>query len=215
LKTHDTGSLVATMIGFHARVILVLAMLAVAGCERSNPPAPSMTRPSHTALTPQDIPGVQNFAQVSPILFRGAQPTEEGFAELKKRGVKTVVSLRTFNSDRSELEGHGLGYLRIYAQAWNVEEQDLVKFLKVLSDPANQPVFVHCQQGKDRTGCAVAVYRMVEQGWTADEAIAEIHNFGYHPVLGEIGCIQNSVANLAITPPVVGGADPRIPSKSC
>jgi protein tyrosine/serine phosphatase len=167
-------------------LLVPLTMVLAAGCGRDTAPSAATTNPAHAPLTPQDIPGVQNFAQVSPVLFRGAQPTAEGFAELKRRGVRTIVSLRTFNSDRDELEGHGLQYFRIYCQAWHVEDEDMVKFLKVLSDPANQPVFIHCQQGKDRTGCAVAVYRMVEEGWTPEEAIAEIHNFGFHPVFDDI-----------------------------
>jgi tyrosine-protein phosphatase SIW14 len=165
--------------------VLLPALLAL-GCDRASPTISPSTNPAHAAMRPQDIRGVENFAEVSPVLFRGAQPTEDGFAELKRRGIKTIVSLRTFNSDRDELEGHGLRYVRFYCKAWHIEDEDMARFLKVLEDPENQPVFVHCQHGSDRTGCAVAVYRMVEQGWTPEEAIAEINNFGYHPVFKNI-----------------------------
>ncbi len=138
------------------------------------------TRP--VPAKPQDIPGVENFAKVSDILYRGAQPTEEGFAELKRRGIKTVVNLRSFHGDRSELKGLGLRYAHIYCKAWHPEDEDTVKFLKILEDPANHPVFVHCQEGADRTGCVVAVYRIVEQGWTLEQAVEEMHDFGFHPV---------------------------------
>ena len=101
-------------------------------------------------------------------------------------GVKTVVSLRTFSSDRDALKGTGLRYVRIPCQAWRPDEADVLRFLKVVADPANQPVFVHCQQGADRTGCAVAVYRVVEQGWKMEDAVAEMERFGFHPVWGQI-----------------------------
>ncbi len=140
------------------------------------------TQPAHVSAKPDKIPGVENFARISPVLYRGEQPTAEGFAELKKLGVKTVVSLRTFHSDRDMLKGTGLQYFRIEANAWHPEEEDLVQFLKILADPANQPVFVHCQHGADRTGYVVASYRIVEQGWNFDEANEELNNFNFHKI---------------------------------
>ena len=43
----------------------------------------------------------------------------------------------------------------------------------------NQPVFVHCKRGSDRTGTVIAVYRMRNDGWTDDEAIKEAKKFGF------------------------------------
>jgi protein tyrosine phosphatase (PTP) superfamily phosphohydrolase (DUF442 family) len=101
-------------------------------------------------------------------------------------GVKTVVNLRSFSSDRSKLEGTGLRYAHIYCKAWHPEDEDTLDFLKIMSDPANHPVFVHCLHGADRTGCAVAVYRVVEQGWAMEDAVKEMHRFGFHPIWMQI-----------------------------
>jgi protein tyrosine/serine phosphatase len=120
------------------------------------------------------------------VLYRGAQPTAEGFAELKKMGIKTIVSLRSFNSDRDLLEGTGLRYIRISAKAWHPEEEDVVKFLKIVLNPANQPVFVHCQHGADRTGMMVGIYRMTQQKWAAEKVVQEMDNFGRHPIFTDI-----------------------------
>lgn len=164
-------------------VVLLLLPLLVCNGAPADVPA---TRPAAAAvvaaLPRDDIPGLPNFARVSPTLYRGAQPTAEGFAELKKMGVKTVVSLRSFTSDRGKLEGTGLRYVRIPCLAWCPEDEDVVRFLKVVTDPANQPVFVHCQHGADRTGYAVAAYRVVEQGWAMADAMRELHAFGFHRV---------------------------------
>src|SRR5256885_1649694 len=68
----------------------------------------SLTNAFEVPLTPRDdVPGVPNFARVSDVLYRGAQPTHEGFLELKKLGVRTVVSLRQMHSDRDMLSGTG------------------------------------------------------------------------------------------------------------
>jgi len=133
-----------------------------------------------------DIPGLKNFAKVSDVLYRGEQPSKEGFAELKKMGVKTIVNLRSFNSDRGELKGLGLQYAHIYCKAWNPEDEDVVKFLKIIQNKDNHPVFVHCQHGADRTGMMVAIYRMMEQGWSVDESRTEVENFGFHKIWKDI-----------------------------
>ena len=44
--------------------------------------------------------------------------------------------------------------------------------LLFLMDSSNYPIYVHCNQGKHRTGCVIACLRIV-QGWTVDEAIKE------------------------------------------
>lgn len=181
------------MIGAHKPASFCLAAALTTGVALAAPTtaptvatAPATQRAIASATQPTDIPGVENFAQVSPILYRGAQPTAEGFAELKKRGIRTVVSLRSFHDDRKLLVGTGLRYVRIPAKTWHPEDEDVLAFFKALRDPANQPVFVHCQQGADRTGCVVAIHRMVDDGWTLKAAVAEMEDFGFHPIWREI-----------------------------
>ncbi len=143
--------------------------------------------PTVTPAKPQDdLPGLKNFAVVSDALSRGAQPTAAGFAELKRRGVKTIVNLRAEHSDRELLAGTGLQYVEIPCHAWHPEEEDVLKFLKIVADPQNRPVFVHCEHGSDRTGLMVAVYRILEQNWPSADAIKELDNFHFHPVFGEV-----------------------------
>lgn len=129
-----------------------------------------------------DLPGLTNFGQVSDTLSRGAQPTAKGFATLKARGVRTVVNLRAEASDRALLTGAGLRYLEISCNPWNMKDEQVVEFLKVVRDPKNQPVFVHCALGADRTGMMVGAYRMLEQNRSSDDAIKELFQFGFHPI---------------------------------
>ncbi len=141
-------------------------------------PAPrAILRPCDTCL-----PGVVNFAKVSPILWRGAQPTAEGFRALEAAGIRTVVNLRHDHDDLPLLAGTRLKYLWVPARTWDPELTDIVLFLKVMADTANWPVYVHCAQGRDRTGYAVGSYRIVVQGWPADDAIEEMKNFKWNRV---------------------------------
>lgn len=149
----------------------------------ATPAAPASTDPSAWA-EPVVLPGVPNLHRVSAGLYRSAQPSAEGMQQLAALGVRTVVNLRSFHSDRDEIGDTGLAYEHLYMKAWHPEWKEALRFLQIASDPARQPVLVHCQHGADRTGTLVAVYRMAVQGWSADQAIAEMTegDFGYHPL---------------------------------
>ena len=124
------------------RVPAVAARAGEDAAAPRRPPARHGTRPSTTRPSTQprnDIPGLPNFAKVSDGLYRGAQPTAEGFDRLKKMGVKTVVNLRSFSSDRSELKGTGLRYAHIYCKAWHPEDEDTLEFLKIAKRPRQPP----------------------------------------------------------------------------
>ena len=134
------------------------------------------------------LPNLPNLHRVSPGLYRGAQPSQAGFADLKALGVRTVVNLRLFGSDRQEAREAGLEYVHIAAEAWDADEDEVVEFLKIVTDPARGPVFVHCTHGADRTGLMVAIYRIVVQHWPKDEAVREMTEggFGFHPFWDEL-----------------------------
>ena len=133
---------------------------------------------------PVEKPGLPNLHRVTPSYWRGAQPTMSGMHELERMGIKTVVSLRAFSTDEPLLRGTKLKYERISFKAWHPEAEDVVRFLRIVTDPKNQPVFVHCEHGADRTGMMTAIYRIAVQGWTKEQAIDEMQHggFGFHSV---------------------------------
>ncbi len=168
-----------------ARVLPAAGLFLIAACARpGEAPAPAAGKEPRQWAEKVIKPGLPNLHKVSDFLYRGAQPTREGMRELRDMGVKTVVNLRSFHSDRDELKGLGLRYEHIFMKAWHPEMEDVVRFLKIVADTENQPVFVHCQHGADRTGLMCAVYRVAMQGWTKDEAADEMQKggFGYHVV---------------------------------
>jgi len=138
-------------------------------------------RPSDWAVPIEKL-GCGNLHKVSDVLYRGEQPTAEGFKELEKMGIKTVINLRSFHSDRDKLKGTSLGYEHIRVETWDPELDEVVRALKVMTDKEKQPVFVHCMHGADRTGTVVAIYRIMEQGWGKEKTIKEMREggFGYH-----------------------------------
>lgn len=132
--------------------------------------------------------GLGNFHKVSNDLYRGEQPEAEGIKELKKMGVKTIVNLRAFHSDKDEIGDTEIAYEHIYVKTWHPEEEDIIRFLKIVTDKNKLPVFVHCQHGADRTGTMCAIYRIAVEGWTKEEAIEEMTkgDFGFHEIWGNL-----------------------------
>ena len=107
---------------------------------------------------------------------------------LEKMGIKTVINLRLTHSDTDEIAGTGLDQVHIRVEAWDADEDEVVRFLEVATDPARRPVFVHCRHGADRTGMMCAIYRMVVCGWDREDAILEMTrgDFGYHRIWKDI-----------------------------
>jgi protein tyrosine phosphatase (PTP) superfamily phosphohydrolase (DUF442 family) len=123
--------------------------------------------------------GVPNLHKITTNLYRSAQPTAEGMQNLKKMGIKTVINLRSFNSDRDEIGDTGILREHIFMKAWHPERKEVVKFLQLVTDEKRYPILFHCQHGADRTGIMCAIYRIAVQGWNREDAIQEMKEGGY------------------------------------
>ncbi len=127
--------------------------------------------------------GVGNFQRVDEHVFRGAQPTHEGFTNLSKLGIQMVIDLRE-PGDRSATERKwvtdaGMRYVSVpmYGMA-TPSNTSVLKVLGLLEDSGAGPVFVHCKRGADRTGGIIACYRVEHDRWNNDRALAEARSMG-------------------------------------
>lgn len=163
---------------------IAVAVFSLAGCARY---PGTEDREERWADRIKDA-GVTNFHRVSSDLYRSEQPTKLGMRNLEERGIKTLVSLRAFHSDRDLIKGTVLNYERITFQTWAPDDEELVRFLKIVTDPEKTPVLVHCLHGSDRTGAMCAAYRIVVQGWNKDDAMTEMKNggYGHHKIWGNL-----------------------------
>ena len=103
--------------------------------------------------------------QIDASLYRGGQPSQEGLARLREMGIKTIVSLRrhsqVMEEERRLAEQLGMRWVNIPMWAWwRPNDQQIQEFLEIATDPTQRPVFVHCQQGWNRAGIMVAIYRI-------------------------------------------------------
>ena len=128
--------------------------------------------------------GLSNFGEVTPHLYRGGQPGADGLKELKKMGVSIVIDMRGSRSPHEQhaVEELGMEYVSIPWHCPFPSDDAFVKFLKVIEQSPGKKIFVHCRLGDDRTGMAIASYRMAEEGWSASEAMKEMELFGFRGI---------------------------------
>lgn len=127
-------------------------------------------------------PGVPNFHQVNDNLYRGGQPSAEGFRSLKALGIHTIIDLRIpagqSNWERKIVESLGMLYVHIPMRGKETPSQaEIDKAFSYLNDSSRWPVYVHCREGKDRTGMIIGCYRVAHDEWTNRRALAEAKSY--------------------------------------
>jgi protein tyrosine phosphatase (PTP) superfamily phosphohydrolase (DUF442 family) len=143
------------------------------------------THPQHAFARRLTLKGVGNFAEVTPNLYRGGQPKQEGLESLAKMGVNTIVDVRLTGADKERAAAKKLG-MDLIPLPWHClfpKDDPIARFLGYLREHPEKKVFVHCRYGDDRTGMMIAAYRMAVEGWTAEEARSEMNAFGFHKVV--------------------------------
>ena len=140
---------------------------------------------ANTAAESQSVSkSLPNFYKINHQLYRGGQPKKDAFAELKKLGISTIIDLRSSDENASRgktlAEAAGLQFIDVPLKNWGrPSNQDIDSIVAQINDSKNQPVFVHCKRGSDRTGTVIAVYRIMHDGWTDKQANAEAKKFGF------------------------------------
>jgi protein tyrosine phosphatase (PTP) superfamily phosphohydrolase (DUF442 family) len=135
------------------------------------------------AFTGSSVPGIHNFYQVDEHVYRGGQPTNDGFSYLAKIGVKTVLDLREpgRRSDQEEqaVTALGMHYVSIPMGGLTPPtEAQIAQILTLLEDKTSGPVFVHCRRGADRTGAVIGAYRIDFDHWDNARALREAMSNG-------------------------------------
>ena len=188
--------------------------LALGGYAAQNVAAAPAAAASAAALSRIHI---DNFGVVDDLYYRGAQPDGRDYGDLAGLGVKTVIDLTRNGreNERGIVERAGMNFYRIPLSTSERPSEGAVKqFLSIVNDPANQPVYVHCQGGQHRTGVMTAVYRMTKYGWDETKAYDEMKHYKFGAdflhsefkdfVMGYPAQVAHAAAAAAVTPKAGG-----------
>ncbi len=151
---------------------------------------------------------IRNFGKMDDRFYRGAQPDESDYKDLKALGVKTVIDLQDHpsNYEKRDVEALGMRYVNIPMSDSSYPKQDSVDaFLKLVKDPATGTMFVHCAGGRHRTGVMGAVYRFNVNHWNLDQAYTEMKDYDFYTRFGH-GDLKTFVEDYAQKMPKASAA---------
>jgi protein tyrosine phosphatase (PTP) superfamily phosphohydrolase (DUF442 family) len=137
--------------------------------------------------------GVPNFAVVDDGIYRSGQPTPDGWKYLAAMGITNVIKLNP-ESDSSDAPARALG-MAVYNQPISLYQLLFgpinARQLQSTVEEIKPGTLIHCQHGQDRTGLAIAMYRVQTCGWTKQKAEEEMLANGFHKeLLGLWHCWQ-------------------------
>ena len=169
-----------------AGTILCFSVVHATGTGDGAPRIPQVQLPPGAQLSEHiygNLPGLTNVGRVNQGVFRGALPEADGYVTLKRMGIRTVINLCSTESEKEKVEKAGMRSIEVPMEMSTEglkEKVDMV--VALMADPANRPVYVHCRQGRDRTGIVVAAYRMKVEKWSLADAEDEMHSFGFNDI---------------------------------
>jgi protein tyrosine/serine phosphatase len=156
-----------------ALLFLMLLLLALA----------ASVAPAQEKVVADSATSISNFGKVDEHYFRGSQPAELEYRQLRQMGIRTIIDLRRDRKTEAVLWANqaGLQYFNIPLKASEAATAEQTQqFLSLVNDPANWPVYVHCKGGRHRTGALTAVYRITHDGWTAEQAYDEMKRYDFN-----------------------------------
>ncbi len=130
---------------------------------------------------------IKNFGKMDDRFYRGAQPNEQDYKDLKALGIRTVVDLTDSpkSYERRDVEALGMRYVNIpMSDSEYPKQASIDAFLKLVNDPSTGKFYAHCAGGRHRTGVMGAVYRFNVNHWTYDQAYAEMKNYDFYTRFG-------------------------------
>ena len=159
--------------GVYAAATALLLTVMASACTSEQPPSIAPPGDQAPAASPVDIP---NAATPFDGVLTGGAPTDAQLQELKEKGYRTIVDLRT-EAEGTRAEGQkvarlGMGYVPIPMRgAADLTLGNARMLSVVLADPTSRPALVHCRSG-NRVGALIAYMAFHIDGKSAAEALA-------------------------------------------
>lgn len=130
------------------------------------------------------VPGVVNFSQVETTVACAGATTPESLAGIKKMGFNSVMNLRMSTEPGAKIEEEaaaakaaGINFIHLPFNERMPDTAIIDQFLKAVTDPKNQPAFIHCASG-NRAAMMWFIKRVMVDKWDVDRASEEAEQLG-------------------------------------
>ena len=135
-------------------------------------------------VTKESVPGITNLARVETTVACAGAVTPGAVAEIKKMGFTAIINLRQPTEQGADIEGEAAAAkaagINFYNLPFNNAAPDTAvvdRFLQTISQPGNQPAFIHCASG-NRAAAMWLVKRVLVDKWDLERAGAEAAALG-------------------------------------
>jgi uncharacterized protein (TIGR01244 family) len=152
------------------RVLAILAMVASVAAAQS--------------VKKSTVPGVTNFAQVETTVACAGAVTPDGVASIKKMGFASIINLRLATEQGANIEAEtaaaktaGITFVHLPFNGGSPDPAVVDQFLKIITEPKNQPAFIHCASG-NRAAAMWMIKRVLIDKWDTDRASEEATQLG-------------------------------------
>lgn len=150
--------------------IWLISMAAVAGAQ--------------SGVSKATIPGIVNFGYIDNTVSCAGATSPAALAEVRKLGYASVINLRLATEPGAQIDASadaakaaGLQFIHLPFNASSPDPMLVDKFISAVTDPKNQPAFIHCASA-NRAAALWMVKRMVVDGWDAERAATEAGALG-------------------------------------
>ena len=147
-----------------------------------------------------------NLHQMTPTLYRSGLPDSRALPLLEKLKIGTVINFLP-ESDATWLKTADIKQVQLTYRTNHVDDSDVLAALRAIQQAeSNGPVLMHCKHGSDRTGLMAAMYRVVIQGWSKEDALNEMTLGGFgnsngfkdgvrYMMRADVGKLRTALAN--------------------
>lgn len=183
---------------FKNKIIISMIMLAMAsGCVAQTPLTESIQLVNKNHDSIQWIKKDANLFRVDDKLYRSEQLIAEDKQAILDANIKSMINLRFFkrHSDAKVFaDNPSIQLINLPLLTWRIRATDLARALFLIEqNQKHGAVLVHCYHGADRTGIVIAMYRIIQQNWTIEQAKQEMQEggFGYHSIWKNLDKLLN------------------------
>lgn len=130
------------------------------------------------------VPGITNFAQVETTVACAGAATPESVAAIKKMGFASIINLRLANEQGANIEAEaaaaktaGITFVHLPFNGGTPDPAVADQFMKIITEPRNQPAFIHCASG-NRAAAMWMIKRGLVDKWDNERASEEAAQLG-------------------------------------
>ncbi len=155
--------------------LLALPLSMAWGASNSSAPAVAV----HAIGWAQPLDKRINLYRMAPGLYRSALPKAQDWPQLEQLGVATVINFYQ-KSDEQWLRDPRVRQIQLPLRTDRIDDADVIEVMRSIRQAQAQgPVLIHCKHGQNRTGLIAAMYRIIYQDWSKEQALAEMAGGGF------------------------------------